>query len=112
MENTEKTTNPLDEIYRLSRQLGNIENLQMIKEMVSEVLPKKFFTSKEDENIKGIYHIFVDGEFSHTVKLPDSDNQKENIKAYLSVAELSFKRGCAYILEKMVDKLAEKTKNA
>jgi hypothetical protein len=110
MENTEKLKGPFEDIFKMYSQIGMLENLGLVKEILAEVAPKIFFTYEEDKNILGVYHIYIDNKFSHSVKFENSVNI-DKIKAYIQVAELSFKRGCAHVLDKLVDKIAEKTKN-
>jgi hypothetical protein len=106
-EEQKMNASPLDPIFRMAKQMSALDSLNDIKEATDIAVSGKFFSYKKDEKVPGGYNIFINGEPSHSVKFPEADNTTA-IEAYIEISELSFKAGCAFILNHLVDKLVKR----
>jgi len=106
MENNEKPSiDSLGEPWaKLSRELAYLEILNDVKNILNLIPSKIFFTYKEDETEKGVYHIF----FNDVVCTKAKVNKVEDIETLIKTLEFGALRGCAFTLETLVDKMQEK----
>ena len=106
MENNEKPSiDSLGEPWaKLSRELAYLEILNDVKNILNLIPSKIFFTYKEDDTEKGVYHIF----FNDVVCTKAKVNKVEDIETLIKTLEFGALRGCAFTLETLVDKMQEK----
>jgi len=106
MENNEKLSiDNLGEPWaKLSRELAYLEILNDVKEILNVIPSKIFFTYKEDETEKGLYHIYFNDVLCTKAKV----NKIEDIETLIKTLEFGAMRGCAYTLETLVDKMQDK----
>jgi hypothetical protein len=96
---------------RMAKRLASLDSLHDIQASTDLARSKDFFNAEKDPEVEGGYNIFIDGEHSHSVKFPGAEDNNMALKAYLEVSEMSFKRGCAFILNDLVDRLTEREIN-
>jgi hypothetical protein len=106
MENNEKPSlDSLGEPWaKLSRELTYLEILNDVKNLLNSIPTKIFFTYKEDETEKGLYHIYFNDVLCTKAKV----NKMEDIETLIKTLEFGALRGCAYTLESLVDSMHDK----